>query len=120
MSSSAVTSPQQRYPNPMEPTVIENQGGLEHQLAALYQERELLEQAIGVSDATQLVAMVESMSAQLSSMYSERENSIPAEGAFSQQVMQAANALRGSLGNVEISIEGKSDGLNWRMRCRAN
>jgi hypothetical protein len=34
--------------------------------------------------------------------------------------MQAASALRGSLGNVEISLEGKSDGLSWRMRCRAS
>lgn len=104
----------------MEPTVIENQGGLEHQLAALYRERELLEETLGVSDTGQLVSMVESMSAQLASMYSERENPAPVEGAFGQQVMQAATALRGSLGNVEISIEGKSDGLNWRMRCRAS
>ncbi|QDV06143.1 hypothetical protein Poly30_16480 [Planctomycetes bacterium Poly30] len=105
----------------MEPTAFESHGGLEHQLAALYQERETLEQVLGVSDAQQLVDMVQSMSAQLESLYAEREaqSKEDVQVSLSSQLVPLASGLSAALGKVEVSLEGKTGPLTWRMRCRA-
>lgn len=46
---------------------------MEAQLVSLYEEKELLERELGVSDAEVLVAMVRSMEEQLVSLYAEKE-----------------------------------------------
>lgn len=104
----------------MEPTAFETPGGLEHQLAALYQEREILEGAIGVSDANQLVEMVQSMSAQLSSFYAkqEAEGDIGDGQKLREQVLPLASALQSSMGDVEVALDGRCGSLSWRMRVR--
>ena len=104
----------------MQPTAFETQGGLEDQLSSLYLEREFLEDTLGVSDARQLVEMVQSMSAQLSSFYGDQESGASASAAdsLSEQVVPLASALSTALGKVEVSLEGKSGQLTRRMRCR--
>ncbi len=47
--------------------------GMEAQLVSLYEEKELLERELGVSDAEVLVAMIRSMEEQLVSLYAEKE-----------------------------------------------
>ena len=46
---------------------------MEAQLVSLYQEKRLLEQELGASDAAVIVRMVRSMEAQLDALYAEKE-----------------------------------------------
>ena len=103
----------------MAPTVIESHGGLEHQLTALYQERELLETTLGASSARQLIEMVESMSDQLAALYAERERTECSSRSVDEQVASVAAALQSAIGHVDITVEGQADGVHWRMRCRS-
>ncbi|MCO4771931.1 MAG: hypothetical protein KDA24_18010 [Deltaproteobacteria bacterium] len=52
-----------------------NNGDMEAQLVALYEEKELLEQELGISSADLLIAMVRSMEEQLIALYTEKETS---------------------------------------------
>lgn len=103
----------------MDPTVIESHGGLEHQLTALYQERELLETTLGASSARQLIEMVESMSDQLAALYAERERFGCPSSSLDSQVASVAAALQSAIGQVDITVEGQADGAHWRVRCRS-
>jgi hypothetical protein len=46
---------------------------LEEQLRSLYEDRELLENELGVSDSAEIVAMVRSLESQLNDVYQDRE-----------------------------------------------
>lgn len=48
-------------------------GDMEAQLVSLYEEKALLERELGVSDASDLVALVRSMEQQLVALYAEKE-----------------------------------------------
>lgn len=47
---------------------------MEAQLSALYAERETLHNALGVSNADDVVRLVRSLEAQLNDLYNEKEN----------------------------------------------
>ena len=47
------------------------EAGMNEQLGALYEEKELLERSLGTSIPEEIIAMVQSMSEQLSALYAE-------------------------------------------------
>ena len=49
-------------------------GGMEMQLASLYSEREMLQEALGTADAADIIAMVQSLEAQCCDLYQEKED----------------------------------------------
>ena len=53
---------------------------LESQLITLYAEKELLQVELGVSSATEIIALIKSMEAQLVDLYADRENAIVIDG----------------------------------------
>ena len=49
------------------------EGGMEAQLVSLYAEREMLQEALGTADASEIIAMVQSLEAQCNDLYSEKD-----------------------------------------------
>ncbi len=61
---------------------FDDDGGMEAQLASLYEERELLERELGTADARRILRMIRSMESQLVALYREREaEAAPRRGA---------------------------------------
>jgi len=52
---------------------------LTQQLDSLYKEKEELQDALGVSDARDVILMVRNLEAQLCALYEERQDSLQAE-----------------------------------------
>ena len=52
---------------------------LTQQLDSLYKEKEELQDALGVSDARDVILMVHNLEAQLCALYEERQDSLQAE-----------------------------------------
>ena len=52
---------------------------LTQQLDSLYKEKEELQDALGVSDARDVILMVRNLEAQLCALYKERQDSLQAE-----------------------------------------
>lgn len=74
------------------------------QLEALYAEQDKLQRELGVSDADALISMIETMNAQLSELYEEREAQAHAEEAAAR-----ASSARASSADASSSTASEAD-----------
>ena len=69
-------TPLRKVIDAMNETDAPGSGSLEEQLHAFYEERKYLEGELGISDARELVTMVQSLEAQLIDLYQQQEEEV--------------------------------------------